>query len=38
MCVLPIKVPIRRKSDNLFNDLRILYIIIYIAPVQLFKK
>ena len=31
MCVLSIKVPIRKKSENLFNDPRIyIYIYIYI--------
>ena len=31
MCVLSIKVPIRKKSGNLFNDPRIyIYIYIYI--------
>ena len=32
MCVLPIKVPIRKKSENLFNDPRMyIYIFIYIC-------
>ena len=30
MCVLSIKVPIRKKSENLFNDLVYIYIYIYI--------
>ena len=32
MCVLSIKVPIRKKSGNLFNDPRI-YIYIYIMVI-----
>ena len=34
MCVLSIKVPIRKKSGNLFNDPRV-YIVIYLLPVYL---
>ena len=34
MCVLSIKVPIRKKSANLFNDPRMLFKIIYIGIVQ----
>ena len=33
MCVLSIKVPIRKKSGNLFNDPRVyIYIYIYVYP------
>ena len=30
MCVLSIKVPIRKKSGNLFNDLVSIYLSIYL--------
>ena len=36
MCVLSIKVPIRKKSGNLFNDLRI-YIYIYIYTYKQYR-
>ena len=39
MCVLSIKVPIRKKSGNLFNDPRIyiyIYIYIYILNISEF--
>ena len=31
MCVLSIKVPIRKKSGNVFNDPRILFILLGIV-------
>ena len=39
MCVLSIKVPIRKKSGNLFNDPRIyIYIYIYIYDFKYTKN
>ena len=38
MCVLSIKVPIRKMSGNLFNDLRILFqIILYLGKKKILK-
>ena len=38
MCVQSIKVPIRKKSGNLFNDPRIYNIYIYIEREREIKK